>query len=445
MFKNPNLNGFGSNSFDNILKAFTVLFEVASGDDWESVMYCMADIPTAVDGSPYRNDDNALNALFGVVFAFIAQLFTMQLLISVVIDAFYLTEGSGLLTESQFTMNDITTYGSQLGPVEKEPVPEGWRAPFYHCFTDIRPVQLPEIQQCQTEQYIPSNTDHIDHTRRQLEVTKQSFAESLIDGDNEETRELTMKAIKFLEARLEKETSDLKLLNSCSAKGLEAQMDLLPDGFVYICGCHFDTVITVCIVINILCMCTVHFGQTNEHQALIYWQNLGFNIIFTVEMTIKHIGLGCKTYWTDVFNAFDGFVVIVSWLFAATVDIQSNDRLGGIFRIGRVFRLVKRAPNIKRLLMTIVTTMPALSNVFMVLLLLFFVFAVMGVEVFGQVRYGATYNVVCNMSTWSGAMHMLWRAATGSFRAAMYDLSVCAWQNGASEIMLSPLFPGVSS
>ena len=145
MFKNPNLNGYGSNSFDNIFKAFTVLFEVASGDDWESVMYCMADIPTAVDGSPYRNDGfHSINALFCVVFAFIAQLFTMQLLISVVIDAFYLTEGSGLLTESQFIMNDITTYGSQLGPVEKEPVPEGWRANFYHCFTDIRPAQLPE-------------------------------------------------------------------------------------------------------------------------------------------------------------------------------------------------------------------------------------------------------------------------------------------------------------
>ena len=173
MFKNPNLNGFGSNSFDNFFMAFAVLLEVASGDDWETIMYCMADIPSAVGGSPYRNDGlHSINALFCVMFAFVAQLFTMQLLISVVIDAFYFTEGTGLLTEAQFTMNDITTYTAQLGPVEKAPVSEGWRTVFYHCFTDIRPVQMEEIRLCQKEQYIPSNTDHIKRTKLQLETTK---------------------------------------------------------------------------------------------------------------------------------------------------------------------------------------------------------------------------------------------------------------------------------
>ena len=60
----------------------------------------------------------------------------------------------------------------------------------------------------------------------------------------------------------------------------------------------------------------------------------------------------------------------------------------------------------------------------MILLLLFFLFAVIGVEMFGQTRYGYTYNVVSNMGTWPAVMHLLWRAATEAYRGAMYDLMV---------------------
>ena len=43
---------------------------------------------------------------------------------------------------------------------------------------------------------------------------------------------------------------------------------------------------------------------------------------------------------------------------------------------------------------------------------------------FGQTRYGYTYNVVSNMGTWPAVMHLLWRAATEAYRGAMYDLMV---------------------
>ena len=114
-------------------------------------------------------------------------------------------------------------------------------------------------------------------------------------------------------------------------------------------------------------------------------------------MLIKWIGVGCYTYWNSPFDAFDGFTVCLGWVFVF-VDLGA---IAGIFRIGRVFRLVKRAPKLQNLMATLVNTLPAISNVFMVLLLVFFIFAVIGVELFGKIRYGFSLNVVANMGTWS--------------------------------------------
>merc|ERR1711865_379668 len=79
---------------------------------------------------------------------------------------------------------------------------------------------------------------------------------------------------------------------------------------------------------------------------------------------------------------------------------------------------------LQNLMSTLVKTLPSITNVFMVLLLVFFIFAVIGVELFGKTRYGFSLNVVANMGNWSAAMHCLWRAALGNWRGVMYDAMV---------------------
>ena len=82
MWANPALDGFGRCSFDNIWEALLVLFEVASGDSWETVMYLMADVPDEVGLAPYRDDgpmSNCLWAFFCVIFVFMGQLFMVRI------------------------------------------------------------------------------------------------------------------------------------------------------------------------------------------------------------------------------------------------------------------------------------------------------------------------------------------------------------------------------
>jgi len=98
--------------------------------------------------------------------------------------------------------------------------------------------------------------------------------------------------------------------------------------------------------------------------------------------------------------------------------------IAGLFRIGRVFRLIKRAPQLQTLMVSIIRTVPAITNVFAVLLLLFFIFAVIGVELFSGVRYGFSINQVNNYQTWASSMLTLWRQALGNWRSNLYDTQV---------------------
>jgi len=58
------------------------------------------------------------------------------------------------------------------------------------------------------------------------------------------------------------------------------------------------------------------------------------------------------------------------------------------------------------------------------MLLLFFIFAVIGVQLFGGLRYGFSINQDNNYRTWSAAMVALWRGCLGNWRSNMYDAMV---------------------
>ena len=419
VWSNPSLDGFGRCSFDNIIDSFMALFEVSSGDSWETVMYAMADVPAEQGSAPYRDDgplSNCMWALFCVIFVFMGQLFMMQLFVSIIIDSFSLTEGSGLLTGDQLLINDMTRYFQQQKPEPKPEVPGGWRNNFYFFFISCKPLPVPQIQQCIKEKRLPNNRFVADavSVRRQIDVTRQSIATQTDSAIVEKMDE----KVHFLQQNYVKKMSDISVFECCSKASLEEQ-PLLP-GCAYLCGEWFDTVLTSCIIINIGFMCTVHHNQSQQWADFLFAQNLVFLMIFTVEMIIKWIGLGCKPYWKSPFDAFDGFTVLLGWGFVF-LDAGS---IGGIFRIGRIGRLIKRAPKLQNLMSTLVKTIPSIANVFMVLLLVFFVFAVIGVELFGKVRYGFSLNIVANCRTWAAAMHLLWRAALGNWRGCMYDAMV---------------------
>merc|ERR550537_2143521 len=78
-------------------------------------------------------------------------------------------------------------------------------------------------------------------------------------------------------------------------------------------------------------------------------------------------------------------IVSISLSYGTSVDASFLSLLR-IFRVARIFRLIPKAKGLRTLFQTLVYSLPALVNVGSVLFLFFFIFAVMGMNLFGYVK-----------------------------------------------------------
>jgi len=120
--------------------------------------------------------------------------------------------------------------------------------------------------------------------------------------------------------------------------------------------------------------------------------NYLFAFVFNVEATIKLIALG-KKYFKDNWNLFDLFVVFgtnagILISFALTsVDVSSTASIVRAFRIMRIFKLVKSVKSIQLIIDTVFQLLPQITNIMSLILLLFFIFAALGINLFSGVVY----------------------------------------------------------
>ena len=86
--------------------------------------------------------------------------------------------------------------------------------------------------------------------------------------------------------------------------------------------------------------------------------------MFLCEMILKLIGLGLFGYMQDRFNIFDGTIVIVGMLeFSGGIDSAGLTVLR-VFRLLRIFKIVKSWTTLRKLLQTVISVSPPSSNLF---------------------------------------------------------------------------------
>ena len=95
-----------------------------------------------------------------------------------------------------------------------------------------------------------------------------------------------------------------------------------------------------------------------------------------------------------------------------------------VCRVARVIRLAKRAESTKALLRTLLLALPAVANVATLFLLFVYIFAIVGMHMFGRMeRDGNFFNNHANFKNVGVGMLTLFRCATGeSWNGIMYDL-----------------------
>eukprot|EP01065_Artemidia_motanka_P016646 TRINITY_DN2025_c3_g1_i2.p1 TRINITY_DN2025_c3_g1~~TRINITY_DN2025_c3_g1_i2.p1 ORF type:complete len:2034 (+),score=727.75 TRINITY_DN2025_c3_g1_i2:76-6177(+) len=200
-------------------------------------------------------------------------------------------------------------------------------------------------------------------------------------------------------------------------------------------GHNFEMFIGVCILLNVLQMTTQRDDESGEFAAVSSWVDFSFGTLFFLEFALKFLAFGI-TYFRDAWNRFDFFLVSV-WVVSTFLDFFQNAgvpvnasvlRMLRIFRIMRIMRLVKAAGDVRILLETVWYSLPSIANIGGFLLLLFFIYAVLGVNVFANVRRGDTASGLtyhANFESFPNALLLLFRMVTGeNWNQVMHDTMV---------------------
>ncbi|ADH84790.1 ion transporter [Desulfurivibrio alkaliphilus] len=101
--------------------------------------------------------------------------------------------------------------------------------------------------------------------------------------------------------------------------------------------------------------------------------------IFVVELTVAMIAMGPARFFRDPWRVFD-FVVVGIALVPATGAFSVLRSL----RVLRVLRLVSASPRMRKVVAALLQAIPGLSSIATLLLLIFYVAAVMSTKLFGE-------------------------------------------------------------
>uniref|UniRef100_A0A7M4EA16 Sodium channel protein n=1 Tax=Crocodylus porosus TaxID=8502 RepID=A0A7M4EA16_CROPO len=144
-----------------------------------------------------------------------------------------------------------------------------------------------------------------------------------------------------------------------------------------------DLTITLCIVLNTLFMALEHHKMTKEFENMLNIGNQVFTGIFTAEMIFKIIALDPYYYFQQGWNIFDSIIVSLS-LMELGLSSMGNLSVLRSFRLLRVFKLAKSWPTLNTLIKIIGNSVGALGNLTLVLAIIVFIFAVVGMQLFGK-------------------------------------------------------------
>uniref|UniRef100_A0A8V5H3C6 Sodium channel protein n=1 Tax=Melopsittacus undulatus TaxID=13146 RepID=A0A8V5H3C6_MELUD len=162
-----------------------------------------------------------------------------------------------------------------------------------------------------------------------------------------------------------------------------------------------DLGITICIVLNTLFMAMEHYPMTEEFENVLSVGNLVFTGIFTAEMVLKLIALDPYEYFQQGWNIFDSIIVTLSLVELGLANVQGLSVLRS-FRLLRVFKLAKSWPTLNMLIKIIGNSVGALGNLTLVLAIIVFIFAVVGMQLFGKsyIECVCKISVDCTLPRW---------------------------------------------
>ncbi|XP_056645196.1 muscle calcium channel subunit alpha-1 isoform X5 [Diorhabda sublineata] len=189
----------------------------------------------------------------------------------------------------------------------------------------------------------------------------------------------------------------------------------------------FEYAIFTLILTNTITLGMKFYHQPEEYQTyekVLDYLNMIFTAVFAMEFVFKLAAFRVKNYFGDAWNVFDFIIVLGSFIDIVYQDVNPGEKFrlsGNFFRLFRVMRLIKllnRGEGIRTLLWTFLKSFQALPYVALLIVMLFFIYAVIGMQMFGKIesndlQSSSSITRNNNFGSFFQAVLVLFRSATG--------------------------------
>uniref|UniRef100_A0A663M6R9 Sodium channel protein n=1 Tax=Athene cunicularia TaxID=194338 RepID=A0A663M6R9_ATHCN len=357
----------GYTSFDTFGWAFLSLFRLMTQDCWERLY------------QQTLRSAGKIYMLFFMLVIFLGSFYLVNLILAVVAMA-YEEQNQATIAETEEKERKFREAMEMLKKEQEVSKLCDFQniTPYLPCFHSADPMcsfkQTSPSDEASKKQLLMPHRPSVDHSDEPLQRQRAVSAVSIITSALEELEESHQKcppcwnhfAVKFL------------IWDCCP-------LWLLIKKFVkfVVMDPFTDLTITLCIVLNTLFMALEHYKMTKEFDHMLYIGNLVFTGIFTAEMIFKIIALDPYYYFQQGWNIFDSIIVILS-LMELGLSSMGNLSVLRSFRLLRVFKLAKSWPTLNTLIKIIGNSVGALGNLTLVLAIIVFIFAVVGMQLFGK-------------------------------------------------------------
>uniref|UniRef100_A0A8C1FQY4 Voltage-dependent P/Q-type calcium channel subunit alpha-1A n=1 Tax=Cyprinus carpio carpio TaxID=630221 RepID=A0A8C1FQY4_CYPCA len=182
----------------------------------------------------------------------------------------------------------------------------------------------------------------------------------------------------------------------------------------------FEYTIMALIALNTIVLMMKYDGASDAYEAVLANLNMVFTSLFSMECILKIIAFGVLNYFKDAWNIFDCVTVLGSITDILVTELGNNFinlSFLRLFRAARLIKLLRQGETIRILLWTFVQSFKALPYVCLLIAMLFFIYAIIGMQLFGNIAIEeegeSAINQHNNFRTFFQALMLLFRSATG--------------------------------
>jgi len=335
----------GAIHYDNILSAWVVLFQIITLEGWVDQMYFVQGAYSFHTGW-----------IFFCALVVIGAFFAVNLALVVISSQFSNSKGSEM---AQIAASEARAQAQ----AEKEREERKARGEKLSCWEKFRAGEL-----------CSKSSEQLEEERCARQTQLEQIHDTLSDDKKRETVEADLDRLQ------QGETFPIT-----EAEAYDAQGGLKPVQYEVrrqvLIKEGFSNFIMAAIALNVLLMATEHHDQPQVLTDFLDIANYIFCGIFALELVLKMFACGPAEYFSDGFNQFDFVIVVISF-----VEIG----LGGgglsvlrMLRLVRIFKLVKFLPELQRQIQIMGETFGSVLSFLLLLALFIFIFAILGMFIFG--------------------------------------------------------------